>query len=284
MRVISLPDASTFLKRTLLFRSQQPYLTNVMGSTATSIATGLRTYEKMSWWIVEDSRGAVCAMMMRTAPHKLVLSPMPDEAVGLCVVAVLERDPQIPGVSGPRDVVEPFLTQFVRESSTPQRFKVERSIVVYVLGTLRVPARSEGVKRTCEERDFDFLLSWWQAFADDTGVERHGLEEGLRASLNQGRVSVWMSDNAPVCAVGYSPTVVLPSGSLVRIGPVYTPPRARRRGYAGQLTAAVSNDLVRQGLGLMLFTDAANETSNGVYVRLGYEKVDEIIECTLDRV
>jgi predicted GNAT family acetyltransferase len=139
-----------------------------------------------------------------------------------------------------------------------------------------------GGARRCEENDFEFLLEWWQAFATDTGVERHGLEEGLRASLNQGRVFVWMSDKVPVCAVGHSPAVVVPSGSVVRIGPVYTPPQARRRGYAGQLTAAVSRDLVQQGLKLMLFTDAANPTSNGVYVRLGYEKVDEIVECTLE--
>jgi predicted GNAT family acetyltransferase len=282
MRVILLPDAATFLNRTQLFRSQQPYLTNVMGSTATSISAGLRTYEKMSWWIVEDSRGAVCAMMMRTAPHKLVLSPMPDEVIAMCVEAVLERDPDIPGVSGSRRNVESFLRTFVGLSSTPQRFEVERSILVYVLGTLRVSARSEGFKRTCDKNDFDFLLAWWQSFADDTGVERHGLEEGLRTSINQGRVFVWMSDNVPVCAVGHSPIVVLPRGSVVRIGPVYTPPQARRHGYAGQLTGAVSRDLVQRGIGLMLFTDAANPTSNGVYVRLGYKKIDEIVECTLE--
>ena len=32
----------------------------------------------------------------------------------------------------------------------------------------------------------------------------------------------------------------------------------------------------------MLFTDAANPTSNGVYRRLGYEKVDELVECSLE--
>lgn len=282
MRVIRLPDAATFLQRTQSFRSKEPYLTNVMGTTATSIATGLRNYEKMSWWIVEDSRGAVCAMMMRTAPHKLVLSPMPDEAVGLCVLAVLERDATIPGVSGSRANVEAFIEQFVRSSPSPRRFEIERSILVYVLGTLHMPARSDGFMRVGDDNDFAFLLTWWLAFADDTGVERHGLEEGLRTSLVQGRVFIWMSDDVPVCAVAHSPVVTVPSGSVARIGPVYTPPHARRHGYAGQLTAAVSRDLVQRGMGLMLFTDAANPTSNGVYVRLGYEKVDEIVECTLE--
>jgi predicted GNAT family acetyltransferase len=81
--------------------------------------------------------------------------------------------------------------------------------------------------------------------------------------------------------VAHSPIVEVPSGSVARIGPVYTPPEMRRRGYAGHLTAAVSANLIEQGLGLMLFTDAANATSNGVYTRLGYEKVDEIVECAI---
>jgi len=48
MKVNLLPHAAAFLQRTRTFRSQEPYLTNVMGSTATSVAAGLRTYEKMS--------------------------------------------------------------------------------------------------------------------------------------------------------------------------------------------------------------------------------------------
>jgi predicted GNAT family acetyltransferase len=282
MKVILLPDAATFLQRTQLFRSEQPYLTNVMGSTAMSVAAGLRTYERMSWWIVEDARGTVCAMMMRTAPHKLVLSPMPDDAVAPCVAAVIERDPGIPGVSGSRANATSFLSLFIERAPAPLQFRVERSVLVYALGALNPPAPSDGRVRAAVEGDFGYLLRWWKAFADETNVERHGLEEGLRTSINQGRVFVWMSDNVAVCAVGHSPVVLVPSGSVVRIGPVYTPPFARGHGYASQLTAAVSKNLVQQGKGVMLFTDASNTTSNGVYVRLGYEKIAEIVECVLE--
>jgi predicted GNAT family acetyltransferase len=39
-----------------------------------------------------------------------------------------------------------------------------------------------------------------------------------------------------------------------------------------------------RGIGLMLFTDVANATSNGVYTRLGYEKIDEIVECVVQHI
>lgn len=106
----------------------------------------------------------------------------------------------------------------------------------------------------------------------------YGFEESLRASIAEGRIFFWYDNDRPVCAVAHSPVVATSGGSVVRIGPVYTPPNERRRGYAGLLTATVSLKLIEQGFGLMLFTDGANPTSNGVYTRLGYEKIADVDE------
>ena len=59
-------------------------------------------------------------------------------------------------------------------------------------------------------------------------------------------------------------------------------PRSEEGATAARLTFDVSSLLVDQGHGLMLFTDAANPTSHGVYGRLGYEKVDEMVEYSLE--
>jgi ribosomal protein S18 acetylase RimI-like enzyme len=281
MRVNLLPDAGAFLERTRHFRAREPYLTNVIGTTATSVASGLSTFEKTSWWVVEDSN-VVVGMLMRTAPHNLVLSPMPANAIGPAVQAVLLDDPGIPGASGPKELCESFLSLFALRSGRAPRRAVERNLFVYVLGTLVAPSPVAGSLRQCTGKDFEQLLPWWQGFANDAGVQRHGLEEGLALSLAQGRVYVWMRDDEAVCAVAHSPIVATPGGSVARVAPVYTPPEERRRGYGARLTFEVSSLLVDQGHGLMLFTDAANPTSNGVYRRLGYEKVDELVECSLE--
>jgi predicted GNAT family acetyltransferase len=281
MKVILLADVAEFLERTRTFRSHEPYLTNVMGTGATSVAAGLRHYEQMWWWVVEDETGSVCAMMMRTAPHNLVLSSKPHEAVDAAAAAVAVHDPQMPGLSGSKTLVESFLASFIEHSHQERRGVVTHNLLVYVLGTLIPPPPGSGTWRAATPSEFTLLISWWNGFADDTGVERHGLEEGLRASLDSGRVFLWVDQGQPVCAVAHSPIVDVPSGSVARIGPVYTPSEMRHRGYAGHLTAAVSAHLIDQGVGLMLFTDAANATSNAVYTRLRYEKVDEIVECAV---
>jgi predicted GNAT family acetyltransferase len=282
MKVILLSDPLTFLVRTRDFRSGEPYLTNVMGSVATSVATGQRTYDQSFWWVIEDATGVTRAMMMRTAPHKLVLSPMPDEAVAVAATAVLEHDPEIPGVTGSRTLVDRFIAAFAVGSPRHLEPTVERCLWIYKLGPLKAAQPAPGSFRVADDTDFDLLGPWWWAFAEETNVERYGLEEGLRGALAQGRVSLWSHDGRPVCAVGTSPVVDVPSGSIVRVGPVYTPPEHRRRGYAGQLTGTVSSRLVDEGHRVMLFTDSFNATSNGVYTRLGYEKIDEVVECSLE--
>src|ERR671932_2648937 len=69
---------------------------------------------------------------------------------------------------------------------------------------------------------------------------------------------VW-HDGRPVSLAGYSgPT---PNG--IRVGPVYTPPEHRRRGYASACVAALSQLLLDGSRRFcFLFTDLANPTSN----------------------
>jgi predicted GNAT family acetyltransferase len=61
-----------------------------------------------------------------------------------------------------------------------------------------------------------------------------------------------------------------------RVAPVYTPPEHRGRGYAAAVTAEVSAAARRAGADeVLLFTDLANPTSNGVYTRIGYRPVSD---------
>jgi predicted GNAT family acetyltransferase len=63
---------------------------------------------------------------------------------------------------------------------------------------------------------------------------------------------------------------------VVRLGPVYTPPEHRGRGYGAAVTAAVSHAALDAGASyVVLFTDLANPTSNALYRRLGYQPVED---------
>jgi hypothetical protein len=84
-------------------------------------------------------------------------------------------------------------------------------------------------------------------------------------------VALWI-DEEPVSFAGYGGRT--PNG--IRVGPVYTPPELRRRGYASALTADLTKMLLDGGRTFcFLFTDLANPTSNSIYQRIGYEPVSD---------
>jgi predicted GNAT family acetyltransferase len=63
------------------------------------------------------------------------------------------------------------------------------------------------------------------------------------------------------------------------IGPVFTPPQFRGRGYATALTAALSQALLEGGKQFTaLFTDLANPTSNSIYQKIGYRPLCDFDE------
>jgi predicted GNAT family acetyltransferase len=73
-----------------------------------------------------------------------------------------------------------------------------------------------------------------------------------------------------------------PTPTGIRIGPVYTPPDRRRRGYASALVAAASQAALDEGRRqVFLFTDLANPTSNHIYAAIGYEPVRDVDEWSL---
>jgi hypothetical protein len=64
----------------------------------------------------------------------------------------------------------------------------------------------------------------------------------------------------------------------IRIGPVYTPPEERGRGYASRLTAYVSETLLAEGHRFcFLYTDIDNPTANDIYQQIGYRPVTDAL-------
>ena len=87
-----------------------------------------------------------------------------------------------------------------------------------------------------------------------------------------GGVAIW-EDGEAVSLSGYGART--PHG--IRIGPVYTPPELRGRGYASALVASLTQQLLSGGRDFcFLFTDLANPTSNSIYQRVGYRPVTDI--------
>jgi predicted GNAT family acetyltransferase len=79
-------------------------------------------------------------------------------------------------------------------------------------------------------------------------------------------------DSKPVALAG----ITRPTPEGMGVGPVYTPPERRGRGYATSLVAQISQQLLASGRQFCtLFTDLANPTSNSIYQKIGYRPVGD---------
>ena len=276
MRVLRPTTADDFLRLSESLRAREPFRTNIMGSVATSIATGNATYLEYFWWVVEDDSGEVTGIAMRTAPHGLVLSPMPAEAAAAIARVVSIIDDILPDVAGPTAVVATFLNEYKRTNSegSLRASRLEGQQLLYALGELVSVDISGSMIRAVPE-DFDFVLNWYEEFDREARLHMPDLSSSVRSILGRNSLRFWVVDNERVSMAGFAPLVETPSGTVGRIGPVYTPVQHRRKGYAGGLTAALSQELLDLGAKVMLYTDAANPTSNGVYQRIGFEQIDQ---------
>jgi len=240
--------------------------------TATLASRGLSAFgaaRPLFGWCT--SGGEVTAALLHTPPYPVLLTALPPgEAQRLADVLTARRRP-LPGVTAGEPDARAFAAAWTQRNGGVAREHLHTRL--FRLAGLTVPEPvPEGKPRPAGPGDADLVVRWCSAFAaeihDFSGDGRSVAEE----RIEQGRMVLWEASGAPVSMAGVIPAVA----GVARIGPVYTPPRLRRHGYAGAATVAASRLALDQGAGqVVLFTDLANPTSNALYQRIGYRPVED---------
>ena len=238
--------------------------------------------DRPEWWaVVRDDDGEIVGLAMRTArtpPYPMFVLPMPDEAAVALARAIHGRGESVGGLNGSLPAADVMADELARLQG--DRVEVAQHTRLFELGELVDPTGVPGSLRTATIDDFDLAKDWVDRFMIDADEQAgrdpaaHGREqiepEDLRRRIEAGTYWFWLDERGErVHLTGASP----PAFGVARIGPVYTPPEQRRKGYAGAAVAEVSQLFLDQGARVCLYTDQANPTSNGVYVALGYRPV-----------
>jgi len=280
VEVVRLEDASTFLAEAdpLLLADEARH--NLILGIAGNIRDGV--YDDFRLWLVRDG-GEVVAVALQTCPYNLIFAePRSPEAVATLVRAV--ADEELPGVVGAEPEATEFAELWSRQTGVPARTNMRQG--VYALERVEPLPAAPGSVRVVAPSDRELVLRWILAFADEAfheggpGRDRAGVMFDHRLASASAGILLWEDGGKPVSLAGWGgPT---PNG--IRVGPVYTPPELRGRGYATALTAELSRGLLDGRLFkggrrfCFLYTDLANPTSNAIYERIGYVRVAESAE------
>jgi GNAT superfamily N-acetyltransferase len=224
------------------------------------------------WWEAPDS--AVAGVLVRTPPWPLIVSAVPPEAIESLVDIVLSM-----GCYNAERGLADALAGHIR-ARTGTSPDLGRQTRLYRLDGLTPPDPAPaGQARVAVPSDRELLISWYLAFGDEIGEDRAAAAEGIDDRLSYGGMLLWEDGGTAVCMAGRS----RPQAGMVRVGPVYTPPDLRRRGYAAALTAEISRQSLELVAEVLLFTDLANPTSNAIYQRIGYRPIeDRVVFCLPD--
>jgi len=281
IEVARFDDAGAFLTEAepLLLADEARH--NLILGIAGTIRDAPDLYPLRSMWLVRSS-GVALAAAVRTPPYNLILArPRSPEALAALCDAIKE---DLPGVVGAEPEVHEFAELWSRQMGVPARTNMRQG--VFALERVEPPPAVPGSPRVATEDDRELALQWWIAFGEEVlheggpGRDRAPQSVDHRLSSPTSGLLLWEDGGEIVSLAGWGgPT---PNG--IRIGPVYTPPEVRGRGYATALTAELSRQLMDGRLFeggrrfCFLYTDLANPTSNKIYERIGYRRIAQSAE------
>ena len=276
MRVETITDPQTYLERTSVLLADEARH-NLMRGILGTLVRSPEVYPAYRLFAVEEDRVVVAAALI-TAPFSLVVADAADDsALAELVAAVVADGVDVPGVIGNHPTVVEFVAAW--EEATGTRATLQMAQGVFALEEVQPIPRPAGRARPAGLSDLEIVEGWTIAFMaealphEDLDAER--TREMVARRLGGGDPSgfwLWEIGGVPVSLSSHGS----PTGTGIRVGPVYTPPECRRKGYASGLVADQSQRLLDDDYRFcFLYADLANPTSTQMYERIGYRRVAE---------
>jgi predicted GNAT family acetyltransferase len=268
-------DAAEFRERAGPMLEEDELRHTVPLSVLSTLERDAGRYAEHHLWLVEDA-GAVVACAMMTPPFRLLVAGRDGSALDQLVATVRRDGPDVPGVNGPIPEADEFAARWA--SATGTAIRRATSLRIYETAAITPVSPADGAMRAAGDADRELLAEWAYAFASETGLHEGPAEVARSIDVRVGAepgIVLWDVGGTAVTMAGAS----VSSPGIARVGPVYTPPEHRRRGYATSLVAAWTDVLLSSGIRrCALFTDLANPTSNSIYQAVGYRPVAHAVE------
>lgn len=224
---------------------------------------------------IEAEHGVVAAAVW-TPPHDVVVTRLPPGGAELVAEHFAARAAPVTGASGPDTAGHDLALCLARRLGRAARERARQRI--YQLTAVKDVPPAPGRARPATARDHAVIRDWYIAFVHEVSLPHvANAYDWAHAVIDAGDAFVWEDGLVRAFACLSRET---PHGRA--IGPVYTAPEARRRGYATALVAELSRYALASGKRFAcLFTDDGNPTSNHIYETIGFELVCRFDAFTL---
>lgn len=204
-------------------------------------------------------------------PRGIRLGAVASDQVNNLVTALLDAAPESSAVEGEGEVAGAFAAAWA--VAVGKRVEERGGVRLYQLGELKVPDTPGGA-RLAGPAEAELCTDWLTAMAREEDAQRGWTMTRpltrVQRMIDERRLWVFEDEAGPVALAGHR----RPRAGVVRLGPIYTPPYLRRRGYGAALTAQVARKL--QPAEICLRTDLGNPHSHRVYQQVGFETLADL--------
>jgi RimJ/RimL family protein N-acetyltransferase len=267
-------DADRYAAAAGEFLERQPAANTILLTVAATLrARGADSFggqpPLFGWW--QDPDGKISGAFLQTPPYPVLVTTVEADAAAALASVLTGKRHRVPGVNADEETARQFAAAW--HVLTGESARVHQRTRLYRLEELSPPDPAPpGAARVAGPADRGLLADWFTAFNSEAGSTIADVGKAVDDRLSYNGLTLWEVDAQPVSLAGLTRMVA----GQVRVGPVYTPPQARQRGFAGAATAVVSKAALDAGAAeVLLFTDLANPTSNALYQRLGYRPVSD---------
>jgi uncharacterized protein len=277
-------DAESFLAAAGEFLGAREAEHNLILGIGSRLVREPLIYGEPAYYAVVSDGDRVVGAALRTPPHNLILSELDEDGA----VSAIARDARetfgaLPGVIGPKARAAQFANAWRAATGSTPRLEIAQRI--FAADHVNEPRPTSGRIRDYQPGDRKTAVRWMDEFVaealpDDAPNPESSADLVDRRHEDPDAGLVLWDDDGAVSIAGFGG--LTPNG--IRVGPVYTPPDLRGRGYASALTAALTQRLLDSGRRFcFLYTDLANPTSNSIYQRIGYRAVSDADLWTFSR-
>jgi uncharacterized protein len=233
---------------------------------------------------IRNDDGSLKMAFLHLPPYNLLTSTFgqiePAEVIEFAK-EIAQKFPNIRGINGIQPVTDLFCTAF--SEVTGNSFYTHFALSVMKLTQVKECLLPAGYFRVANESDLPTIIQWNKEFFEEIGESVEILDEYIKkltTRINEGKYCLYEDENHQVVSMAAS-SRYLTYG--VAIGPVYTSKHARNKGYGMAVVYHLSKKLLGEGYRYVtLYVDQMNPISNRVYLKIGFEIVEDQYDIRLE--
>ncbi len=225
----------------------------------------------------------IAVVFLQTEEKKQIIvaaSEMTDEDIVELAKKLAEVYPNVPGLIGNKKIVQRLAEEIAVLENKKTNVAMEQGI--YELKQVKKKWNGDGTFLEVSSDDLPLIKQWIYQFCEDVNLPTTKEEAQQTAhTLITNRCLFGVEVDGKLVSVAAK---TRPTKNNITVNFVYTPTEARKKGYASNCVAALSQRMLDEGYKTTtLYTDLANPTSNKIYREIGYEQIAESVLIFLEK-